>query len=182
MARVIEDPISALVAIAEHCVCSTFTDLCECCGHSGVPLPPASDCCECEPSKSGRAYVQVERLYPTGSPFPAQARADTRCGAARMAVEFAVTVYRCVETIDQEGHPSCDETTTEMYRNIQDMATVRRALLCCMKDEAYEDSSFQIAILEQVPLNPEGGCGGTSTRAVMTADPNILKSDILLTL
>jgi hypothetical protein len=99
-----------------------------------------------------------------------------------MAVEISVTIYRCVETIDPEGHPSCDDTTTEMYRNIQDMATVRRALLCCMKEQAYEDSSFQIALVEQSPLNPEGGCGGTLTRAVMTADNSILKSDILLTL
>jgi len=182
MARVIEDSVSALVAIAEHCVCTTFTDLCECCGHSGTSLPPASDCCECEPGKNGRAYVQVERIFPTASPFPAQARGAAKCGGNRWAVEIAVTIYRCVETVDQDGHPDCDETTAEMYRNIQDMATVRRALLCCMKDEVDDNSSFQIAILEQAPVNPEGGCGGTTTKAVMTADNNVLNSDILLTL
>lgn len=182
MAQVIEDSVAAIIAIAQHCVCTTFTDLCECCGHSGVPLPPAGDCCECEVGKSGRAYVQVERVYPTGSPFPAAARANTPCGGARMAVEFSVTIYRCVKTIDTGGHPDCETTTTEMYRNIADMAKAREALLCCMKNEAYGDSSFQIALLEQTPLNPDGGCGGTTTRVVATADHNILKSDILLTL
>lgn len=181
MARVIEDVVSALMAIAEHCVCTTFTDLCECCGHSGVPMPPAVDCCECEPGKSGRAYLQVVRVYPTASPFPSQARGAMKCGSGtRMAVEFSVTIYRCVETVQQEGHPDCETTTDEMYRNIADMATVRRALLCCMKEEAYDDSSFQIAILEQSPVDPEGGCGGTTTKAVATADSNILKSEILV--
>lgn len=176
------EPIEAILRIAQHCICSTFTDLCECCGHSGVPLPPASDCCECEPGKSGRAYIQVERIFPTASPFPAQARGATPCGSPRWAVEFSVTIYRCVEMIDSEGHPDCDTTTAEMYRNIADMATARRALLCCMKDEVDDNSSFQISILEQVPLNPEGGCGGTTTKAVATADAHILNSDILLTL
>lgn len=180
MARVIEEPIAAIMAIAEHCVCVTFTDLCECCGHSGTSLPPASDCCECEPGKSGRAYVQVERVFPVGKPTVGKA-STASCGTT-MAVEFAVTIFRCVETVDPEGHPSCEETTDEMYRNIKDMATVREALLCCMRDEVDDNSGFQIKIVEQSPLNPEGGCGGTLTKAVASADRHILNSDVLLTL
>jgi hypothetical protein len=177
------DNVEAIIAIAQQCICSTFTDLCECCGHSGVALPPAADCCECEEGKTGRAYIQVERIYPAGSPFPAMARGAAKCGGSRMAVEFSVTVYRCVATIDgSNGHPDCDTTTAEMNRNIRDMATVREALLCCMKDEVHHNSSFQIALLEQTPLNPEGGCGGTTTKAVATADNFIQQSDILTVL
>lgn len=176
------DNIEAIIAIAQHCVCTTFTDLCECCGHSGVALPPAADCCECEADKNGRAYVQVERIYPVGSPFPAMARSAAKCGGSRMAVEFSVTIYRCVATIENTGHPDCETTTAEMLRNIRDMATVRQALLCCMKEEAHANSSFQIALLEQTPLNPEGGCGGSTTKVVATADSNILQSDILTVL
>lgn len=176
------DSIEAIIAIAKHCVCTTFTDICECCGHSGVALPPAADCCECETGKTGRAYVQVERIYPVGSPFPAQARTAAKCGRTQLAVEFSVTVYRCVATIDGTNQPTCDTTTAEMVRNIKDMATVRQALLCCMKEEAFYNSSFQIALLEQTPLNPEGGCGGTTTKVVATADNSILQSDILTVL
>lgn len=177
---VIDEPIGAIIAIAKHCICTTFTDLCECCGHSGTALPPASDCCECEPEKTGRAYIQVERIFPIGK--PTLAKASTPSCATRMAVEFAVTIYRCVETIDGGDHPSCEVTTEEMYRNIQDMARVREALLCCMRDEVDDNSGFSIQILEQSPINPDGGCGGTLTRAVASADKNILLSDVLLVL
>lgn len=179
---VIEEPIAAIIAMAQHCICTTFTDLCECCGHSGMSLPPASDCCECEPGKNGRAYIQVERVFPVGKPTTARASRPS-CGGGRMAVEFAVTIYRCVEVIDGEtGHPSCEVTTEEMFRNIADMATVREALLCCLRDEVDENAGFQIQITEQSPLNPEGGCGGTLTRAVASADNHIMNSDVLLIL
>lgn len=180
MAVVINDPTSAIIAIAKHCVCTTFTDICECCGHSGTALPPASDCCECEPGKNGRAFIQVERIFPIGKPSLGKA-SQPSCGT-RMAVEFAVTIFRCVETVDTGGHPACEVTTEEMYRNINDMTLMREALLCCMRDEVDDNSGFQIQIVEQSPINPEGGCGGTLTRAVASADNNVLKSGILMTL
>lgn len=176
---VIEDSIAAIIALAQHCICTSFTDLCECCGHSGTSLPPVSECCECEPGKSGRAYIQVERI------IPADTRAQTNrsaCGAGRMAVEFAVTIYRCVKTIDSEGHPDCVTTTEEMFRNINDMAKVREALLCCLREEADDNAGLQVQIVEQSPVNPEGGCGGTLTRAIASADRNILNSEILMAL
>ena len=176
---VIEDTIGAIIALAQHCVCTTFTDLCECCGHSGSSLPPASDCCECEPGKNGRAYIQVVRAFPTGKPTVAKA-SQAKCGSGRMAVEFAVTIYRCVEVIDGEtGHPSCEATTEEMFRNITDMRLVREALLCCLREEADDNAGLQIQILEQSPLDPQGGCGGTVTRAVASADNFIMQSAVL---
>lgn len=179
MAVVIDEPISAIIALAQHCICTTFTDLCECCGHSGTALPPAADCCECETGKHGRAFIQVERIFPTGKPTVAKA-SQAKCGTGRMAVEFSVTVYRCVEMIDGEtGHPSCDATTAEMFRNIADMKLVREALLCCLREEADDNAGLQIQILEQTPVDPNGGCGGTLTKAVASADNHILNSEIL---
>lgn len=178
---VIDEPVAAIVALAKHCICRAFEDLCECCGHSGVPLPPAAHCCDCGEGHFGRAYLQVVRVYPVGSPFPAQPNESSRCGGTRLAVEFAVTIYRCVDTVDDNGdQPDCETTTKEMYRNVADMATVRRALLCCMRDEVDDNAGFQIMLLEQTPLNPQGGCGGTTTRAVATADASILRSDFLV--
>lgn len=179
----IDEPVAAIIALAQNCICTTFTDLCECCGHSGSSLPPASDCCECEPGKNGRAYIQVVRIFPAGKPTLSKASKGSSCGGGRMAVEFAVTIYRCVEVIDGEtGHPSCDSTTEEMYRNINDMATVREALLCCLRDVVDENAGLQVQIVEQSPLDPQGGCGGTVTRAVASADNHIMNSPLLLAL
>lgn len=175
----ISDTIGAIIALAQHCVCVTFTDLCECCGHSGTALPPAADCCECEPGKNGRAYIQVERIFPASKPSATKA-SQGRCGTGRMAVEFSVTIYRCVEVIDGDtGHPSCEATTAEMYRNIEDMRLVREALLCCLREEADDNAGLQVQILEQSPVDPQGGCGGTLTKAVASADNHILRSEIL---
>lgn len=180
---VTDDPVAAIIALAKQCLCNSLDDLCSCCGHSGPPAPPAADCCDCGGGASGRAFIQVGRVYPVGSPFPAEAASTSPCGGSRLAVEFSVTLYRCVGTIDDNGvHPSCETTTFEMFRNLEDMQAVRSAMLCCLREEAGSTNGFQIKMVDQTPLVPDGGCGGTVSSFVASADWGILRVPALLAL
>lgn len=174
------DTVAAIIALAQACITATIPDLCEVCGHSGTPMPPAAHCCDCGEGLSGRAYIQIERVYPV-STFPSAKNDSIKCHGTRLAVEFAVTIYRCVATVDDEGeHPSCEDTTAEMFRNIEDMELVRQALICCLREEAHPDAALQIVLADQRPVNPQGGCGGTITRVIASAGPEILRSAALL--
>lgn len=116
----------------------------------------AYDYCTCGTGTAcgGMAWVRLGSFFPsTDFPIP-----DTRATCAtKMAYRLEVGVVRCIPTLDSRGNPpTMDQQLRAFDLQMADMAAIRLAIACCMRD--FEDTDY---ILENyTPIENQGGCGG----------------------
>lgn len=111
----------------------------------------------------GQAWVRLVTAYPSSS-FP------NPDNTARVNVDLAyvleVAVMRCAPKPDSQGNPPGVADMLESTRlQMADMAAIRRALECCLKDVEVDYSLGSYSA-----YGPQGGCvGGSWTITLSTA-------------
>lgn len=145
------------------CLCAELAlspggPVCTCCLRPGGALVPMDSCfCECDGGK-GQASVQVLSIYPS-SKFPRNSldQWDEACEVTTTWVaELAMTVYRCVGVVDEQGNPPSCERLEQDARMIQgDAAAMRRAFACC----DWSNGRSKVPG-PWTPVPPQGGCAG----------------------
>lgn len=160
-------PDTMVVPYAERllaCLCAELAvslggPVCSCCLRPGGVMPPMDACgCGCTDGGSGQASVQVTAIYPS-SKFPRTGVDDWRgpCAAeVTWVADLAMTVYRCVHGVDEQGAPPTCEELEQDARTIQaDAAAMRRAFACC---DWAEDA--RVVPGAWTPVPPTGNCAG----------------------
>lgn len=112
---------------------------------------PAIDC--------EQVVVSVPQFF-TG--LPGAAYVGPLVPGVTSAVEFAVSIIRCVANMDERGNPP---TVAAMQADAQallaDADRLRAAMFIAKKNGVFEDCN-DLVIAETVAIGPEGGFGGWS--------------------
>lgn len=114
---------------------------------------------------NGQAWV---RLAAAGATFPgdvgdtqAPVILTTRC-AAPLAYELEIGISRCVSVGTTSNNkyfpPSADAVSADVQLQLADMAAMKRAVLCCLKDKLGADVEIGLGLYS--PIDHQGGVGG----------------------
>lgn len=138
------------------CLCAELAEdasPCFCGVIAGQEVPVELDDCD----TCGAGYVRLESAYPSTVQFP-EPDQNATCRAV-MAFSVVVGIARCAPIGDDRGNPPTQDELAEYAREVfADMATIRRAIRCCLVDDKFEDIEYVLGTYTQLPS--AGGVGG----------------------
>lgn len=104
----------------------------------------------------GMAWVRLVAAYP--STIIGQATTTPGNCGSMLGLDVEIGVVRCVQGLNEDGDPPSPEALLEASLwQWEDMATIRRAILCCTGSKDFLLSQY-------APFGPMGGLvGGTWT-------------------
>lgn len=120
------------------------------------------DFCDCGEGKCGQAWVRLVNVYPSLQ-FPNQETLAS-CGT-NLAYRLEIGIVRCIPVPDSRGTmPGMPEELEAVRKQMADMAVMRRAINCCMRDvdKRYVLESY-------TPTENSGGCGGGTWTVIIEA-------------
>jgi hypothetical protein len=142
-----------------------------------VPGTPAADncgsgCATLAPGEyGGQLTVNVIRMYSSDRQnFPREVQtvrdASNCLPPPVVAVELAVTVWRCAPGPTKDGcPPSCDDLSAAAMQLHADMMAVQAAVLCCYSGTDTTDRKGRRYVLgASTTLGPQGDCVGMQQR------------------
>lgn len=98
----------------------------------------------------GQLFVTVAEVTPDGTGY------SVNCGPDQLAVRFEVGVFRCIETVNDDGEfPSAETMTAEGLRSVYDLYSIKRAVLDLDVPEQYI-----VKLVRWQPITSTGGVGG----------------------
>lgn len=152
----IPDDVSIYPVLAElvACLCAELGEEAPCfCGLivGQQEIPVEYDGCE----SCAAGYVRLDNVYPARD-FPNQDQ-DARCYTS-MAFAVTVGVARCAPMGDGEYPPTAEEWAEFARVTMADMAMIRRAISCCLRDDKFEDIEYVMGTYTPIPNM--GGVGG----------------------
>lgn len=147
-----------------------------------VPGAPAADGCDggCNVPPGewpGQLTVNVVRTYPAELPrwtnvAAVQAEA-TNCGpAALLAVELAVTLWRCTPVSSDDGCPPPMDALSENAMQLHvDMLAINQGVTCCFPTAGTSRrKGRRYSLGASAVLGPQGGCIGVQTPVTVLLD------------
>jgi hypothetical protein len=172
----VSDRLHDLAEILLGCVCEHMDTLedhaCPCVTYV-APAAPALDreaCCGCT-TESGLLTVHLGNVYPSDS-FPVAAARIDLCRAPFWVAEYAITVARCVPTLDSRGRmPNTDNLAETAAKLSRDRYAVLQALACCLPTrDVARKRKRQVSLAGYRSLGESGGCVGFEQRALVEVD------------
>lgn len=125
----------------------------------------AFDRCQCD----GQLTVHVRTSYPS-EVFPAQILTTAACSAPYTAVEYVVTVLRCVATSGPtpRSFPTAAQIQADAVTDWSDREAVLRGVLCCqLSDPDRRKAPLKMTVQEQLGVGAEGQCAGSELHVVI---------------
>lgn len=113
---------------------------------------------------AGLLAVQVQRVFRTIRPFPTEALNDDQCDE-QIAVTLNVSVFRCVPTVSDTGHPPSIAAQEQAAAELLDDAAIVWRVLA--DDAVLTDAEWERGTLAQTFTNAEGGCVGVETTVTL---------------
>lgn len=106
---------------------------------------------DCE-TACGMAWVRLLGAYPSAVIGEAT-NVPGNCGSM-LGMDVEIGIIRCVQGMDEQGNPpSADALLESAMWQWEDMATIRRAVLCCSGSKDFLLGAY-------VPIGPQGGLVG----------------------
>lgn len=125
----------------------------------------------------GQLTVAVQRVYSTDrANFPRELsvpRDARNCAApVQLAVQLAVTVFRCAPLPTDKGCPPTPEELSASALQVNaDMIAVQRAALCCFATtDTTRPNGRRYVLGATAPIGPQGGCVGFQTLVTVALD------------
>lgn len=125
----------------------------------------------------GQLTVSVIRLYSSdrsGFPREVQAVRDLReCVPPQTtAVELAVTLFRCVPGMTDDGcPPTCEQLSASAMQLHADMLAIQQAVLCCYAGtDTTRPRGRRYVLGQSRPIGPSGDCVGIEQRVTVALD------------
>jgi hypothetical protein len=126
-----------------------------------VPGAVAADGCDC-----GQLALSITRIFPS-SQFPTEATGDQGppvCAPPILAATVIVSLFRCAPGPDDDlNPPTCPELLASAVGWDVDVAAIRWALACHLKQLAEQDTIVGYVIGATTPVGPDGNCLGADT-------------------
>lgn len=118
------------------------------------------DCCD------GQLAISVSKVYPARTP-PQEASgddSDAGCGPPLLVADLTVRVSRCAPVVNDQGAPpTCDALDRATQTWFGDVAAVRQALGCCLRDMVDAGTVDGYGVGAATASGPEGDCLASDT-------------------
>lgn len=160
------DRAAAIMDALRVCFCARLEDqdagVCVCTLLRGQQALP--DGCGCNGDGCGRAWVRLDRLYPSTS-FPLQDQTAGNCVKAYAAV-IELGILRCVPTLGSQGStPTAVEDTQAALDALRDASAMRYTFECC---EALQGLNTSVGLY--LPRDA-ADCGGGAWQITVQLGP-----------
>jgi hypothetical protein len=165
------DRAAAIMDGLRACFCARLDELgapvCSCTLIRGVQALP--DSCGCSGDACGRAWVRLDRIYPSNS-FPIQDNTPENCTKAYAAV-IELGVLRCVPTLGPQGRlPTAVEDTQAALDALRDADAMLHTFQCCETIQGLP------AVAGLYLPRDAGDCGGGSWTITLQLGPARVRS------
>lgn len=160
------DRLAALMDALRVCFCDRLTALrapaCSCTLIRGVQALP--DSCGCNQGDCGKAWVRLDRIYPSKQ-FPVQDQTADNCSSVQAAV-IELGILRCVPTLGQGGAmPTAEADAQAALEAVRDAGAMLHVFRCCT---ALDGVNTMLGVYQP---RDAGDCGGGTWTITVQLSP-----------